>query len=364
MDMAQLNLLVVNSGSSSLKASLFSKDGSRKDFRYDHLEGQKTAFESLMKAVGEIPDLIGHRFVHGGDVSEPARLVDEKELKRLKNLVPLAPLHLPGNLLGLELCSNFGAPQIACFDTAFHATMPEMSKRLPVPERFGLKRYGFHGLNYAHIAKKLPSILGKEAHGTIIAAHLGSGASLCLMQNLKSVDTSMGYSPAGGVVMGTRGGDLDPGVMLALSGRMSHDELAHMVYHEMGLLALSGGESHEMSDLLKSESAQAKFAVDYFCNAVRSAIGSFAAKAGGIDALVFSGGIGEHAHEVREKICSPLEFLGFSLEEKANRANLQKISAKDSKPVLILPADEEAVIRDLCLQVLNSRPESAQEGFR
>ena len=349
MDMERVNLLVVNSGSSSLKASLFSKEGPRRDFRYDHLEGQEAAFQSLMKDIGEIPDLIGHRFVHGGDVQEPARLVDRKELERLRSLVRLAPLHLPGNLMGIEICSNFGVPQIACFDTAFHACMPELSKRLPIPEAFGLRRYGFHGLNYAHIARRLPELLGIEAAGHVVAAHLGSGASLCLMKNLESVDTTMGYSPAGGIVMGTRSGDLDPGVMLELSGRLDRAALADMVYHGTGLLALSGGESSEMSDLLKSGNPSAGFAVDYFCNSVRGAIGSLAAKAGGINAIVFSGGIGEHAHDVRKKICSPLGFLGFHIDADANRANLSIISGSHSKPILVVPADEEAVIRDLCL---------------
>lgn len=364
MDMDALTILTINSGSSSLKASLFPKDGSRKNFRYDHLEGQHSAFEKLLEEIGEMPDMIGHRFVHGGDIVEPARVVDEAERTRLRDLIPLAPLHLPGNLLGLDLCSNFGVPQIACFDTAFHATMPEISKRLPIPDRFGLRRYGFHGLNYAHISKQLPALLGDLAYGTIIAAHLGSGASLCLMKNLQSIDTTMGYSPAGGIVMGTRSGDLDPGVMLELSRLMTHEELARIVYHEMGLYALSKGESHEMSNLLGSKSAQSRFAVDYFCNSVRAAIGAFAAKAGGIDALVFSGGIGEHAPQIREKICSPLQFMGFWLDDAANKGTGMKISGRDSRPVLIVSADEETVIRDLCLDFTSPRAASAPQRAR
>ena len=353
MDMALLNILTVNSGSSSLKASLFTKDG-RRNFRYEHLDGQQVAYDALMREIGRAPDMIGHRIVHGGDIAEPARLVDDKERARLESLVPLAPLHLPGNLLGLDLCSNFGVPQIACFDTAFHAGMPELSRRLPIPEKFGLRRYGFHGLNYAHVAKKLPEILGEAAKGRIVAAHLGSGASLCLMQNLKSIDTTMGFSPAGGIVMGTRSGDLDPGIMLALSNHLDRKALADTVYHEMGLLALSNGESPEMIDLLASKSHHARFAVNYFCSSVRSAIGAFAAKAGGIDALVFSGGIGEHSPEIRRKITAPLEFLGFSLDEHANLADHQNISGADSRPVLVIPADEEIMIRDLCLDLIST----------
>lgn len=351
MEMAPLSILTTNSGSSSLKASHFSRDGSRRNFRFGHLGGARdAAFEALIEAIGETPDLVGHRFVHGGDIAEPARLVDAAERARLESLIPLAPLHLPGNLLGLDHCARFGAPQIACFDTAFHASMPEISRRLPIPGRFGLRRYGFHGLNYTHIANGLPHLLGEAAQGTIVAAHLGSGASLCLMQHLKSMDTTMGYSPAGGIVMGTRGGDLDPGVMLELSRRMEHEELARIVYHEMGLVALSG-ESPEMSELLKSANSAAAFAIDYFCREVRAAIGAFAAKAGKIDALVFSGGIGEHSPDIREKICAPLAFLGISLNGNANLSNATTISDANSKPVLVVAADEEAVIRDLCLSL-------------
>ena len=194
----------------------------------------------------------------------------------------LAPLHLPGNLLGLQLCSErFDATQIACFDTAFHATMPELARRLPIPAAYGLRRYGFHGLNYAHVASVLPGLLGEQAYGNVIVAHLGSGASLCLMRELRSQDTTMGYTPAGGITMGTRSGDMDPGVMLELAQRHDPVTLRDIVFHKMGLLALSDGESSEMSDLLDSKSASAAFAVEYFCRQVSGAIGSLAAKAGG-----------------------------------------------------------------------------------
>lgn len=352
--MAGLNVLTVNSGSSSLKASFFSGD-ERIDFSYGHLSDHEAAFEKLAADLdGMHPDLIGHRFVHGGNIADAARVVDKKERNRLASLIPLAPLHLPGNLRGLDLCARFNVPQIACFDTAFHARMPEISKRLPIPEGFGMRRYGFHGLNYAHIASRLPEILGDEAQGHVVAAHLGSGASLCLMKGLQSVDTTMAYTPAGGIVMGTRCGDIDPGVMLELSRRMDEKALEHAVYHEMGLLALSG-ESAEMADLLASENPEAAFAIDYFCSSVRGAIGSFAAKVGGIDALVFSGGIGEHASEIREKIVMPLAFLGFSLDKRANCDHSQRISEAASKPVLVVPADEERMMRDLCLSFTSSR---------
>lgn len=344
-------ILTINSGSSSIKASLFGADGSRRNFRYDHLRNHAPAFDQLMRDLdGHTPDLIGHRFVHGGDITDAARLVDDVELARLKSIVHLAPLHLPGNLMGLVLCGKrFAAQQIACFDTAFHTTMPELAFRLPIPASYGLRRYGFHGLNYAHIASRLPELLGPAVNGNIVVAHLGSGASLCLLQNLKSADTTMGYTPAGGIVMGTRSGDLDPGVMLELALRHDIPTLRDIVFHQMGLLALSDGESSEMSDLLDSESQPARFAVDYFCRQVSGAIGSLAAKAGGIDTLVFTGGIGEHAAGIREQICAPLAFMDISLDSDANQTNAIRIDRAGSKPALVIPADEEAMIHRLCL---------------
>lgn len=351
--MAVLNrsVLTINSGSSSIKASLFSVDGKRRNFRYERVRDQKEAFDQLLHDLsGDMPELVGHRFVHGGDITDPARWVDAAERCRLEELIHLAPLHLPGNLLGLDLClQRFNAPQIVCFDTAFHAGMPDLAKRLPIPNELGLRRFGFHGLNYAYIAEMLAGILGDVAYKKVVVAHLGSGSSLCLMENLKSVDTTMGYTPAGGIPMGTRSGDLDPGVMLELAKRYTPEQLSDLVFHKMGLLALSAGESSEMNDLLSSRSEHAKFAVDYFCRQVRASIGAFAAKAGGIDALVFTGGIGEHSAEIREKICSPLSFLGFALDQAANHSGMNAIGLADHKPVLIIPADEEIMIRNLCL---------------
>ena len=355
-------LLALNSGSSSLKASLFRADGTRRNLSYAHIgdgfpHDHAEAFDALLKDLGgEMPDAIGHRFVNGGDIDEAARLLDDAEIERLRGIVPLAPLHLPGNLLGVELCrARFDVPQVACFDTAFHHTLPEAARRLPIPYELGMRRYGFHGLNYAYVASQLPSLLGEAAQGRVVVAHLGAGASLCLLEGLQSVATTMGYSPAGGIPMGTRSGDLDPGVMLELGRRYDHDALQDLVYHRMGLLALSGGESSEMRALLASPSEAAGFAVDYFCTQVRAAIGAFAAKAGGIDALVFSCGIGEHAPPIRSRICGPLGFLGFVLDAEANLGGRTRLHAAGAKPVLRIAADEEAVIRDL-VEAMTARP--------
>ncbi|WP_035383741.1 acetate kinase [Ferriphaselus sp. R-1] len=347
-------VLTINSGSSSLKASLFQPDGTRLNFRYERIgsggcKDHAAAFAALLHDLaGYRPRAIGHRFVHGGDISDAARLIDTTEQARLASITHLAPLHLPGNLLGVALCAqHFDAPQIACFDTAFHATLPELAYRLPIPGELGLRRYGFHGLNYAHIARQLPALLGDAAHGHVVVAHLGSGSSLCLLENLRSVDTSMGYTPAGGIVMGTRSGDLDPGVMLELAQRFDAEELARLTYRKMGLLALSEGLSSEMSELTQSDSTAARFAVEYYARQVRAAIGSYAAKVGGLDALVFTGGIGEHSVTVRTQVCATLGFLGFGLDPVANRNHASQLNAQNSKPILRVQADEEAEIARL-----------------
>ncbi len=352
--MALLNILAVNSGSSSLKASLFMANGERQNYRYayngnDYIHSHAKAFMALLSDLDKTkPAVVAHRFVHGGDINEAARLVDANERARLESIAYLAPLHMPNNLLGVDLCAKqFNCPQIACFDTAFHASLPELSYRLPIPQAYKIRRYGFHGINYAHVARQLPKLLGVAAQGRVVVAHLGNGASLCILENLRSTDTSMGYSTAGGIPMATRSGDLDPSVMLALAKRFNHSELSTLIYEKSGLLALSDDESSDIAELIKSKRKNAKFAVDFFARQVRAAIGSYAAKAGGIDALVFTGGIGEHAAQVRALVCQPLGFLGFALNADANHANFVTLHKASSKPILIIPADEEAEIARL-----------------
>lgn len=344
-------ILTINSGSSSLKASLFKADGKRRNFRFEHIghgfpHDHAEAFQAMLDELGnDRPSAVGHRFVHGGEITDAARLIDAGERDRLDDISHLAPLHMPGNLLGVDLCiKHFDVPQVACFDTAFHATMPEISWRLPIPAALGYRRFGFHGINYAHVARCLPQLIGDTARGRVVVAHLGNGASMCLMQNLQSVDTSMGYTPAGGIPMGTRSGDLDPGVILELSRRFDSVELEKLIYHQMGLLALSDGVSNEMSELVVSDSSAARFAVAYFSRQVCAAIGAYAAKAGGIDALVFSGGIGEHSSLVRSLVCDPLAFLGFAMNQQANQDNQTFLNLPSSKPILIVAADEEIEI--------------------
>ena len=367
--METLITLTINCGSSSLKASLFLADGQRINYCYRQTPDQKhgnyhaKAFEHLLedlktslridaKSSKTHTLLIGHRFVHGGDIAEAARLIDANERSRLESITHLAPLHMPSNLQGVDICTQafadrFKLLQVACFDTAFHHTLSELAYRLPIPKALDYRRYGFHGLNYANIAQQLTQHIGATANGHVVIAHLGSGASLCLIKNLRSIDPSMGYSPAGGIPMATRSGDIDPGVMLALAKDHDYHALSELVYQKMGLLALSNGESSDMSALIESNSAHAKFAIAFFTRQVRATIGAYAAKVGGLDAIVFTGGIGEHSALVRAMICDHLEFMGFKLNIEKNQQHATVLSNMDSKPILMIPADEEAEIARL-----------------
>ncbi len=359
--MAALNILAINSGSSSLKASFFPTNAQRQNFRYEHIGADEAsnhvkAFDALLKDLGNSqPDIIVFRFVHGGEITDAARVIDATERARLESLTYLAPLHMPYNLLGVDLCATrFKVPQIACFDTAFHHTLPEIAYRLAIPKSLQMRRFGFHGINYSHVAQQLPVLLGSVANGHVVVAHLGNGASLCCLKNLQSIDTTMGYTSAGGIPMGTRSGDLDPGVMLELSKRYDHQELSDLVYKKMGLLALSDGEDFDMSALTKSNSNAAQFAVDYFTMQVRAVIGAYAGKYGDIDALVFTGGIGEHSSLIRKKICAPLKFLNFELSIIANQSQITVLNKTSSKPILLIHADEEIEMARLATELMST----------
>ena len=369
-DMNDLTLLAVNGGSSSVKASLF-QGNLRLDFHYAHI-GQGE-FPNHAAAYGKlIADLdgrtihaVGHRITHGGDVADAARIFDDRERERLQNLAPLAPLHQPNNLLGAALfAQKFSVPQVACFDTAFHTTLPELAQRLAIPQESGpkesgsaesgFKRYGFHGLAYANVARVLPDLLGELAKKRVIVAHLGSGASLCLLENLQSMDTTMSLTPLGGLPMATRSGELDPGVVLELVKRHGLDRATQMLYRESGLLALSRGLSGNMQILLGSDTADSHFAVAYFCRSVAAAIGALVAKAGGVEALVFTGGIGQHSAVIRANICASLAFLGIRLSSEENNATKQFINITEGKPVLTIKVDEEFEIARLTAALMQS----------
>jgi acetate kinase len=293
---------------------------------------------------------IVHRVVHGGEHFDRAQRVSKKVVEELRRLIPLAPNHLPEEIGLIETFLHAWphTPQVVCFDTAFHRDLPLVSRTLPVPETPGLRRYGFHGLSYAFLLGELEQAAGVvTARGRVVFAHLGSGASLAAVRDRRCVDTSMGLTPAGGLVMSSRAGDLDPGVVTYLARRrdLSVDQVDRLLTHESGLRAISG-HSGGMQELLAREASdpRARLAVDVFCYQVRKWIGAFAAVLGGLDTLVFSGGIGEHAPVVRTRICSELSFLGVQLAEEPNASNAPLISAPSARVDVRVISTNEALM--------------------
>ena len=293
----------------------------------------------------------GHRVVHGGEQYDAPLVIDAQNLASLDALSPLAPLHQPHNLAAIRVLCKLrpGLPQVACFDTAFHRTQPAVAQTLALPRAMttgGLRRYGFHGLSYEFIAGALPGVLGAAADGRVIVAHLGNGASLCAMHGRRSVATTMGFSTLDGLVMGTRCGSIDPGVLLYLmrEKNMSPAEVEDMLYRKSGLLGLSE-ISNDMRTLLGSDDPRARAAIEQFVYRATLEIGALTAALEGIDALVFTGGIGEHAALIRAMICEKLAWLGVTLDPAANANHASCISTTASRvSVCIIPTDEEAVI--------------------
>lgn len=305
---------------------------------------------------------VGHRVVHGMQHTEPER-VSQALLDELHRISPYDPDHLPREIELIEALRRRypQLPQVACFDTAFHHSLPRVAQLLPIPRRFdamGIRRYGFHGLSYAYLMQELAQFAGTQAaQGRVILAHLGNGASLAAVRDGRSLDTSMGFTPTGGLPMGTRTGDLDPGVAwyLMQSEDLTPQQFNQLINHESGLLGVSGTSS-DMRDLLEHEATdlRAVEAVELFCYQAKKWIGAYAAALGGLDTLVFAGGIGENAPAVRARICDGLEFLGIEIEEKRNATNAGVISTPTSRvTVRVMHTDEEVMIAKLVCQVLH-----------
>ncbi len=301
---------------------------------------------------------VGHRVVHGGPHYTRPALLTTEVLAGLTRLVPLAPHHQPHNLAAIHAVASSAAylPQVACFDTAFHATQPALARRLPIPEQFaqqGLERYGFHGLSYEYIASVLPEYHAGQMPTRTIVAHLGNGASVCALQNGQSIATSMGFSTLDGLLMGTRSGSIDPGVILHwLRSGMTEAELTQLLYNQCGLLGVSG-LSADMQVLLASPDPRASLAVELFCYTLVRSIGSHLAALEGLDTLVFTGGIGEHAAYIRQAVCTRLHWLGITLDEAANAQNAPLISGSNSRiRVQVIPTNEERVIACHTLELL------------
>lgn len=294
---------------------------------------------------------VGHRVVHGGvRFAAPVRL-DPATIDELDALTPLAPLHQPHNVSAIRAVADLvpAVPQVACFDTAFHRTQSDIAQMFALPRRYtdsGVRRYGFHGLSYEYIATVLPTFDATGAAGRTVAAHLGNGASLCAMSNGHSVATTMGFTPLDGLVMGTRCGAIDPGVLLYLIDHegLSSRALEHLLYYESGLFGVSGVSS-DMRELLASRAPSAAEAVDLFVYRIARELGSLAAALGGIDALVFTGGIGEHAASIRARACRDAAWLGLELDTEANAVDGPRISTPASRVnAWVIPTDEELMI--------------------
>lgn len=380
-------ILVINAGSSSIKFALYQvktgeppsprnrgeieridtaphltvRDGAgnvlaERRWRTDEPDGVKDIWEAL---IGWIEDhcsigyvrAVGHRVALGGLEHSGPVLLSEAVVDRLRALAPLAPLHQPHNLEPVRILRRLDPTllQVACFDTAFHRTMPRLAKLYGLPRSLtdaGARRYGFHGLSYEFVAGRLSTIDPIAAAGRAVIAHLGSGASMCAIAGGRSVATSMGFSPLGGLVMATRPGDLDPGLLLWLlqEKNLSATDIETLLYRDCGLLGVSG-ISGDMRDLLASESPKAREAIDLFVYRICRELGSLAAALHGLDAVVFTAGIGEHAAPIRAAVCRECAWLGIALDEAANRNGGPLISAPDSRiRVWVVPTDEELII--------------------
>lgn len=343
-------------GRDDARISIASADGTSLLDRTESLPDHRSAFTALLSGVrssGYGDDLVavGHRVVFGGQSYAQPQTITDDVVSDLKDLIPFDPDHLPQAIAVIAAARDAlpDIPHVACFDTAFHATMPPVARRYPLPRRFedqGVVRYGFHGLSYESVVHTLREETSLPSR--LIVAHLGSGASMAAIRDGRSVETTMGFTPTGGLMMGTRTGDIDPGVLIHLLRQhgMDVDAVTHLVNRESGLLGVSG-RSSDIRDLLAHmpEDVRSSAAVELFCYTARKAIGSLAAVLGGVDALAFTGGIGEHAAPVRAAICAELAFLGIRLDADRNAANASMISAPGaSGAVWVIHTDENRMI--------------------
>jgi len=385
-------VLTINGGSSSIKFALYQIEDCLIQLLYGEVEniGTKNAKlnstqtitnqKSSVKITTSDPDAatnfliewldkqdgfnavkaIGHRIVFGQQHTKP-ELITPELLAELKMIGAYDPEHLPGEIKLIEVFAKRypALAQIACFDTSFHTTMPPVAKLLPIPRRYrdkGVQRYGFHGISYAYLTEELDRLAGsRTAQGKVILAHLGSGASVAAVKEGKSIDTSMGFTPASGLPMTTRTGDLDPGVAWYFMQieKLTPQQFNHLINHESGLLGVSE-TSADIRELIKREAtdSRAADAVELFCYQTKKWIGSFAAALGGLDTLVFSGGIGEHEAAIRKRLCFGLQFLGIELDETRNNKNENIISTDESKiPVYVIKTNEEIMIAKLVFSV-------------
>ncbi len=370
-----MKILTLNAGSSTLKYKLFQMPGETvlDEGTSDCSEGAGSA-EAATEAIAHCRplgvDAVGHRVVHGGArFSEPTRVTPEV-LESLRALAPFDPLHNPTEIALLEACQRLlpDVPAVAVFDTAFHQTLPEVAWRYAIPrdlsERLNLRRYGFHGISHRYVSQRLLQCLGRGPEGSnLVTCHLGSGASVCAIKDGQSVDTSMGLTPLEGLVMGTRTGDIDPGLLLFLlrAQSMTPADLDDLLNYQSGLLGLSGrsGDVRTLEQAVRQGDERAEMALAVFAYRVRKYIGAYAAALGGMDALAFTGGIGEHSTAMRARICQGLEFLGVGLDigrNEAARDETQMSTDSSPVPVWMIPTDEERQIARETAALLTENP--------
>jgi acetate kinase len=392
-----VSVLTLNVGSSSLKFAFFSGTEKICAGKFERLgwpegtwsctylktgekkngEGKYARPMECLPLLGDLlegrkPAAIAHRIVHGGPDFHRHQIITPSIVEALRGIEALAPEHLPDEIDVLEAVQRLhpGLPQIACFDTAFHHEMPAEARTLPIPRRLaekrGLRRYGFHGLSYAYLVGELKRM--GEGDGRMILAHLGNGASMAAVRGGRPVDTSMAFTPAAGLVMGTRTGDMDPGIaaFLAREENLSAADFHRLVSHESGLLGVSETSS-DVRDLLDRErnDPRAAEALALFCYQARKFIGAFAAALGGLDTLVFAGGIGENSPVIRSRICEGLDFLGVALEPEANQEHLPVISVpRAGVTVRVLPTDEERYMAQTSYRLLGEYAAAPEQAFR
>jgi acetate kinase len=366
--MTTRSFLAINSGSSTIKYALFTLGASPIERQRNSIDAtdRATAAARLFAAMGSDVDThalagVGHRIVHGGPTYVSPELVTPRVIDGLKSIVSFAPNHLPDAIRLIEDVGRErpGLPQIVCFDTAFHAHLPPIARRLPIPSVYdaaGIRRYGFHGLSYEFLMQELRRIDQARAEGAIVLAHLGNGSSLAGVRGGRCLDTTMGFTPIGGIVMGTRSGDIDPGTIGALARTSGLDaaRIERVLSHESGLLGISG-RTADMRELLEREADEpdCRLAVDIYCYEIRKRIAGYAAALGGLDALVFSGGIGEHAAAVRARACEGLDVVGVRIDGARNDAHATVISTSTSPvAVFVIPTDEEGIIAQAASRLL------------
>ena len=360
-EVRERRILALNLGSSSLKFAVFAVGDRERKLGGGSVASLDEALEAVSNgSLGPI-DAVGHRIVHGGVRHAAPAPIDRALVAELRDLVRFAPLHLPGEIELVEqsLARLPGVPHVACFDTSFHRRMPEVAERLPIAQALadeGVRRYGFHGLSYESIVDGV----GGKALGRAVLAHLGNGSSLAAVKDGEPLDTTMGFTPTGGCVMGTRSGDLDPGVLVYLARRHGYDAdaLDHAVNREAGLAGISGGVS-DVRRLLaaRGRDPRARLAIEVFCQSVRKHVGALATVLGGIDSLVFTGGIGEHAAPIRAEISRGLDHLGVAVDASRNDAGSAVISPEGAPvAVRVVPAEEERMIARHTARVTEGKP--------